>query len=334
MAEGEGLLGQQLGAAVQIPYENIKANQTSLEQGLGAFFTAQQIKLKRQDLEGKMQALVVRNRQLEMNDQLREREMGIRLAATQMSGALRQQQQDIELRRMAQQKDDSDRKFGHIMDAYDTKQDQINARGEAQSKLFSLDHDLVAEGYKQGTTEYQTEMLRRSWELSKDLTPAEFNKLRTSVIDNANLQSKRQQELDAFEEKQFRQNVGAELFNNPQIDGLSAIMHPENLWDETKKDHWWETETPTGKKRIDYIDPTTGHRTKVSTATPQRLTELNEQWQEMQQRHSHTAKPPSGLKDDDSEAAPADPSQRKVDKVYTLPKGKFRWTADQGWVPP
>ena len=105
--EGESLVGQQLAAANRIPYENIKANQTGIEMAMNAFQVAQGVKLKRMELEGKMQSLVEKNRQMELMGELREKEFGLRLATAQQtadfkSGAADRAWQVLGIRKEAQ----------------------------------------------------------------------------------------------------------------------------------------------------------------------------------------------------------------------------------------
>lgn len=214
MAEGEGLLGQQLSAATQIPYENIKSNQTSLEMGLNAWSTATQIKLKRNELEGRMAQLAEKNRQLEMKGEL--------------------DQKKYELTAMMDHA-----KMSHMGDMYELQAERIGTANDALQ--FRKDVSEKREEHTQGLYNYiasiDSEKGTPQWE--KDITKG-FAMFPDVPASRANIIARQVwgQHQDAYdsktkaldaEEKNIRHSLSNDLFGTGNKGDVAVLETPERF---------------------------------------------------------------------------------------------------------
>ncbi len=221
MAEGEGLLGQQLSAATQIPYENIKSNQTSLEMGINAWSTATQIKLKRQELEGRMQALVEKNRQMELMGELREKEMGIRMGIAQQNAGFKEQSAARAWEMMGLR----EQEFRSREAGQDFKQDQVLKREHDTQGLY---HDIYNINAEKGTPEWEkqaTEIFSRY----PDVPASRANIIARQVWgQHQSAYDSKTKALDA-EEKNIRHSLSYDLFGVGNKGDVAVLETPERF---------------------------------------------------------------------------------------------------------
>lgn len=300
MADGESLLGAQLSAAVRIPYENIAVANNPANTFINAWQFSTQMKLKKAELEDKMAALVMRNRQLEINDQLREKEYGLRALGMQNAMAHRDDMYELAATRLVQERELGQERINTAAARFnDAHQKELN-RNEAQQDLFSLDGEMEAEGYHKGTKEYETEYLKRVGDIASKLPTSEANAVYRATHGNLQAAALQQQRLNDNDLRMFRQKFGSEVFGNPGIQDLRPLDDPASLPDAAPKQlTWWQRHvegkkqepTQPGLKTISVTDPQTGKVTAVGTATVKKLTDLNTEYQALLDRQAHSATP-------------------------------------------
>ena len=282
MAEGEGLLGQQLSAATQIPYENIKSNQTSLEMGLNAWSMATQIKLKRNELEGRMAQLAEKNRQLEMKGELDEKKYQL---TALMDHA----------------------KMSHMGDMYELQAERIGTAND--SLQFRKDIAEKREEHTQGLYNYiasiDSEKGTPQWE--KDITKG-FAMFPDVPASRANIIARQVwgQHQDAFdskikaldaEEKNIRHDLSYDLFGVGNKGDVAVLETPErfvqnyavkkrgkdqsgapkdDIDKETGRPYEFKTKPdgsliPTGFKSFRFVDPNDPSKPQYKPIAVQRL---------------------------------------------------------------
>ena len=290
MAEGEGLLGQQLSAATQIPYENIRSNQTSLEMGLNAWSMATQIKQKRNELEQRMAETVAHDRQLEIENKFTKDRLGLELMRIQSEAGYRQNELGIQQQRIGIEKNNSDRQ----VDALKYKMNQGDKAGEARHQLSMIQSQLDEEGIPRGTRQWREEYDKRSAPYIADLPGSQYNAAMRYVQSNQQNVINQETKNQENREYAFQKKVGAQLFGNAGVSDLGPVINPGSLEDETKTEgKFWHTEvkTGTGNKKIYYQDLQTGKKTFVRNATWKELTDLHNEWQSLNKSRGELSDP-------------------------------------------
>lgn len=264
---GGGALEAQQRIAADIPYKNI-ALENPADRFLNAWSMATQLKLKKSEIEGKMQALAERNRQLEMTGDLREREFSLRAMMDQSKMQHMGDMYDLATQRLeldstrATNTAENQRQRNEIaMDAFDLRKNQDERRINAQGGMASLEAQLSSEGLTPGTREYQKALVERATPYLRDLPTSESNAWLRQLYNNSNTASERETRQLQMKQEMMRRDIGSTLFGNPAVQDLSPLLHPEDLPDEKVATpgipwHFWETTPPktTGRKLLISVD--------------------------------------------------------------------------------
>jgi hypothetical protein len=270
---GGGALEAQQRIGAEIPYKNIALGNPA-DKFLNAWSMATQLRLKKSEIEGKMQALAERNRQLELSDDLKEKGFALREMMNQNAKAHQDQMYDLALRKFdldstvkdatmrdQQAKIDIQKERAETDKAnsdlrYQKYEDLINAQGD----LATLDAELEAEGLKKGTVTYQSEWIKRAGPALKKLPSAEHDRQWKLHLESSNADSDRESRIQERLEDSTRKNIGATLFGNAGITDFSFLDDPKSLPDERVATgaHWWQwtspSTTPSGKKLVSSVD--------------------------------------------------------------------------------
>ena len=289
MADGDSLIGQQLSAATQIPYENIKINQTGIEMAMNAFQVAQQIKLKRSELEGKMQDLVFKNRKLELDNDYRDKVMGIRLATEQQNAGFKEQSaaRAWEIMGLREQE------FRSRQAGQDFKQDQVLKREHDTQGLY---HDIYNIDAEKGTPEWEkqaTDIFSRY----PDVPASKANVIARQVWgQHQNAYDSKMKAVDA-EEKNIRHSLSYDLFGVGNKGDVAVLETPERFVQnyavkkkgkdqsgavegqvdpDTGKPYEFKTDKagnyiPTPYKSFKFVDPTDTNKVQYKPIAVQRL---------------------------------------------------------------
>jgi len=203
MADAEGLLGQQLSAATQIPYENIRTNQTGMEMALSAWSTAANIKQKKNELEQRMAEIVAHNRQMDIENQFTKQRLGLDLMRIQTEAGNRQKEFGLEEQRIGIEKNNSDRQ----VDALKYKMRQVDKSDEAKHQLSMIQTQLDQEGVPRGTRQWQEEYDKRAAPYIADLPGSQYNAAMRFVQTNQqhiiNQETKNQENREAAFQKKL-----------------------------------------------------------------------------------------------------------------------------------
>ena len=210
--EGESLVGQQLAAANRIPYENIKANQTGIEMAVNAFQVAQGVKLKRMELEGKMQALVQRNRQMEGAMELNEKKY-----------ALSAMMDQAKIGHMGDMYDLAVMRAGTAEDAFNLKQDQARKRENDTSRFYQ---DMSTVSPDDPDFESKVSQIMAT---HPNIPASRANIIaRQAWGQHANVYDAKTKALDA-EEKNIRHSLSYDLFGVGNKGDVAVLETPERF---------------------------------------------------------------------------------------------------------
>lgn len=247
MADSLGALQEQ---AAEIPYKNITVNTNAVDGFINAWQTATALKLKRQEMEGKMAALVARNRQLEINDDLKEKMMGMRMEGMQLNAGLREQQIDIERARMYGSAEAAKRVQDFRQMVWDQKEQDKN-------KLITGTEDAMGalEGLDEKDPNYQKNVLNV---LSQYNLPVST---RNKIYGNAMQGRKNYYDIEekaiAHEDQTIRSQLSQDLFGVRGKADTSVLDDPDRYFVQNYKVKGGGN-APDPNKVSGQVDPSTG----------------------------------------------------------------------------
>ena len=291
MADAGGALEAAQQAAGEVVYKNMAAV-TPAENLLNSWATATQLKLKKQEIMGKMSALETRNRQLEFMDQLREKQYAQRAYMDQARLNLAEGKADFanqtRLAQLGLEGQRLDIAQGHLNLAAERQQGQ----DEATATMVNAEAQLASEGIYPGDKRF----ISRYNELVGSAIGKAPHQLVNSVLkttytnsNQASYQRLRNQELS---EKMFRERFGSDVYGNPAIQDTSYLNQPwESLPDETKVTGTWpfRSTVPTGRKQLPSVDPS--GRTIQKPITIQQFNDFKKQWSDLQKQRGEIGTP-------------------------------------------
>jgi hypothetical protein len=282
MPDASGL-NQQQAIAAQEPYKNIALGNPA-ETFLNAWALTTGLKLKKDEFQGKMQALAMKNQQLEQDSQLKEREFGMRMAMMQQGMGLKEQAMDLQGQR-----------FGLAQDIASAKLQGVANRDESRANVAKGLADLSARGITQGSHEYWTAVNQLLAD-NPNMPASEAVQVRRQGGFNFNNSVDAQNKSLDAREKELTHRMSNTLYGTTANTDLLPVTewqtHTQPDYAPRTVSDWWQSVPPkeTDQRIITIKDATgkvTGTR-KVPTAT---LTDFNKQWQDLQAQRNAVPKP-------------------------------------------
>lgn len=333
MADASGLTAAQA-EANQIPYKNIALGNPA-ETFLNAWALSTGLKLKQQEFEGKMQALQLKNSQMEADSAMKDKLNEMRLMTMQQG--IGQREQAIGLRAGKLELDQN---------IFDQK---VNDRKDMHTSVSGIARDFANMKTQPTDPGYMAEVDSILGNPDYQYAPPSFYSQQRSVksrqqqnaVTNARNDIKSQATL-------WQHTVSNQLWGNLQNTDTNPVLHPEQYPDvpgeltpEQKAGLTWQQKMgfsskpeapPTGLKQIQqYVNgKPVGKPRQVST---QWLTDQAKRYQTIQD--SVSALPPIDKGAYSSMALPQSKQQLQAGQVYDTgtDKGDMRWTGTQ-FVPP
>jgi len=289
MPDASGL-NQQQAAADRIPYENIALGNPA-EKFLNAWALTTGLKLKRDEFEGKMQALALRNDQLERDSQMKEKEFALRLGQQQLGNDYKMTMADIARERM--QND-----YQHQTDISKLANEKYNDLMDGQTSLLGLRSDAAAKGLRPGDPGYRTFMLNGAASLTGKLPPSVLNKFTSDIDKDETAAIALRQKALASREQEFMHRYSNTIYGTQTNTDLRPITQMEtSTQPEYAPRSWSDTfhgvpAQPTDR-RIITIKDAQGKVIGQNKVATQQLTDFAKEYQDIQAQKAGIAPIPA-----------------------------------------
>ena len=222
-----------------------------------------------------------------------------------------------------------DRKYDEGMKL---KQDAMDDK----DTLIGIDGQLASEGLFPGDKGYLERRQQLSQGVAGQLPNQIFNSWESTGVKAHGANAVRRWSQFRQEEQSLKNDTSRLLYKGKTVEpDLNPVLYHESLTPETGPVPFYKpcaTGKPTGKLLVPQPDGSA----PVPVAT-QDLQAIKERWAQHDQNRLNLPdtqhRPDLGVYDEGEEPAPLDPAKREPNKVYKLPKGKFRWVNGQ-WTPP
>jgi hypothetical protein len=296
MPDASGL-NQQQAAADRIPYENIALGNPA-EKFLNAWALTTGLKLKRDEFEGKMQALALRNSQLEADSQLKEKEFALRMGQQQLGNDYKMTMADI-----ARQKMQND--YQHQTDVSQLAYQKYDDLMSGQTSLLGLKSQAAAKGLNPGDPGYRTFMLNGAASLTGKLPPSVLNNFTNQVDKDETAAINLKQKALGAKTQDFMHTMSDTLYGTRTNTDLNPVLNYQQdsptLKTEYKPQGWHipgfgpapTPPEPTGYKLVYQRDATGKILPNPRKVPTQTFVDLNRQWQDLQAQKSTIAPIPA-----------------------------------------
>jgi hypothetical protein len=291
MPDASGL-NQQQGIAAGIPYKNIALGNPA-ETFLNAWALSTGIKLKKDELQGKMQALALKNAQLEADGELREKKYALDLTKAQLTAAHQGNMYDLAVQRA---NNDAYYKDQTSQLAYQKYNDLL----DGQTSLLQLRADASAKNLRPGDPGYHDFMVNGANTLRGKLPASVLNKFNTDVDKDETAGIELRQKALASREKEFMHRYSNTVYGTQANTDLRPITQMETQTQPEYAPRSWSDAfhgvpaKPTDK-RIITIKDQQGKVIGTSKVATQQLTDFAKEYQSIQQEKASIPQPPSAV---------------------------------------